>query len=281
MILWLLNHVSTFFIAVLLVGGLTGLAAAGSLAARRRFPHLAQGEHNEMVGVALGMFGAIYGIILAFVVVTLWTQRENTQNIVAAEAGDLAAVVRSADAFPAADRARVHAAVGAYSHAVVEVQWPLMREGRPSYEATGAQTHGLYRALLAYEPQGPRAETFYAEAVTRLNDLNSQRRARITMAETSLPVLLQVLVYGGAFVIVPLTFCFGLRSLKMQLLFVSAVAGLIGFSLLLVVALDRPFAGDLSVSPRPYKEAVLAQFWAPDGDAPAVQPQVREQSTSR
>ncbi|MET9697861.1 DUF4239 domain-containing protein [Streptomyces sp. NPDC006529] len=262
MILWLLNHLSTFLIAVLVVGGLTALAMAGSLAARRRFPHLARGEHNEMVGVALGMFGAIYGIILAFVVVTLWTQLENTENIVANEATDLALVVRSADAFPPADRARVNGAVGAYVHAVVEVQWPLMREGRPSYEATGSQTHRLYEALQAYEPKGARAETFYTEAVTRLNDVASQRRARVSMAETSLPVLLQVLVYGGALVTVPLTFLFGLRSMKMQLLFVSAVAGLIGFSLLLVVALDRPFAGDLSVSPAPYKEAALAQFWA-------------------
>ncbi|MCX5607422.1 DUF4239 domain-containing protein [Streptomyces sp. NBC_00047] len=262
MILWLLNHLSTFVIAVLLVGGLTGLAVAGSLAARRRFPHLAKGDHNEMVGVALGMFGAIYGIILAFVVVTLWTQLENTQNIVATEATDLALVVRSADTFPPADRARVQQAVGAYAHAVVEVQWPLMREGQPSYEATAPQTQALYKALQSYEPAGTRAETFYAEAVTHLNDVAAQRRARVSMAETSLPILLQVLVYGGALVILPLTFLFGLRSLKMQLLFVSAVAGLIGFSLLLVVALDRPFAGDLSVSPQPYKEAALSQFWA-------------------
>lgn len=100
MILWLLNNLSTLVIAVLLVGGITGLAVIGSIAARRRFPHLAGGDHNEMVGVALGMFGAIYGIILAFVVVTLWTQLENTQNIVATEATDLALVVRSADTFP-------------------------------------------------------------------------------------------------------------------------------------------------------------------------------------
>ncbi|MFG2879563.1 DUF4239 domain-containing protein [Streptomyces sp. NPDC048337] len=273
MTLWLLNHLSTFVMAVLLVGGLTAIAVAGSLAARRRYPHLARGDHNEMVGVALGMFGAIYGIILAFVVVTLWTQLENTQTIVATEATDLALVVRSADAFPEADRTRVQEAVGAYTRAVVEVQWPLMREGQPSYDATGPQTRALYQALQAYEPHGVRAETFYAEAVTRLNDVAAQRRARVTMAEASLPILLQVLVYGGALVIVPLTFLFGLRSLKMQLLFVSAVAGLIGFSLLLVMAMDRPFAGDLSVSPEPYKEAALAQFWA--------QPQVREQSTSR
>ncbi|MBT2452465.1 DUF4239 domain-containing protein [Streptomyces sp. ISL-43] len=261
MILWLLNHLSTFFLGVVLVGGFVALAIGGSLAARRRFPQLVGGEHNEMVGVALGMFGAIYGIILAFVVVTLWTQLENTQNVVASEATDLALVVRSAEVFPPAERARVDRAVGDYVHAVVEVQWPLMREGRPSYEATADQTHAMYTALQAYEPVGVRSETFYGEAAGRLNDIAAQRRARVTMAETSLPVLLQVLVYGGALVILPLTFLFGLRSLKMQLLFVSAVAGLIGFSLLLVMALDRPFAGDLSVSPAPYKEAALAQFW--------------------
>lgn len=152
-------------------------------------------------------------------------------------------------------------AVGDYVHAVVEIQWPLMREGRPSYEATAEQTHALYTALQSFEPAGPRSETFYGEAAGRLNDVAAQRRARVTMAESSLPMLLQVLVYGGALVILPLTFLFGLRSLRMQLLFVSAVAGLIGFSLLLVMALDRPFAGDLAVSPAPYKEAALAQFW--------------------
>ncbi|MFB6809119.1 DUF4239 domain-containing protein [Streptomyces sp. NPDC056387] len=261
MILWLLNTFSTFTLGVLLVGGFVALAAGGSVAARRRFPHLARGEHNEMVGVALGMFGAIYGIILAFVVVTLWTQLENTETVVATEATDLALVVRSAEAFPPAERAGVERAVGDYVHAVVEVQWPRMRDGRPSYDATAEQTHGLYRALQSYEPSGTRSQTFYEEAVGRINDVAAQRRARISMAETSLPVLLQVLVYGGALVILPLTFLFGLRSLKMQLLFVSAVAGLIGFSLLLVMALDRPFAGDLSVSPAPYKEAALAQFW--------------------
>ncbi len=214
-----------------------------------------------MVGVALGMFGAIYGIILAFVVVTLWTQLENTQNTVSAEATDLALIVRSAEAFPPGERARVEHAVGEYAHAVVEVQWPLMREGRPSYEATAEQTHGLYQALQAYEPAGARSETFYEQAADRLNDVAAQRRARIDMAGASLPTLLQVLVYGGALVILPLTFLFGLRSLKMQLLFVSAVAALIGFSLLLVMVLDRPFAGELSVSPAPYKEAALSQFW--------------------
>ncbi|MFJ2579496.1 hypothetical protein [Kitasatospora aureofaciens] len=41
---------------------------------------------------------------------------------------------------------------------------------------------------------------------------------------------------------------------------VSAEATAVGFSLLLVPVLDRPFTGDLCVSPEPFEESALAQF---------------------
>ncbi|MFG2872401.1 DUF4239 domain-containing protein [Streptomyces sp. NPDC048338] len=270
MILWLLNHLGTFALAVLIVGGTVGLSLLGSVLVRRRHPKIADGEHNDMVGVVLGMFGAIYGIILAFVIVTLWTQMESTQNVVAAEATDLALIVRDARAFPTEDRDRVHAAAGGYVHTVVEVQWPLMRDGVADYRVTGGKLDDLYAALQSFEPRTESEKTFYAEAAARLDDVAGERRARLTMAGQQLPPLLQVLAVGGALVIIPLTFLYGMRSRRMQLLFVGAVAALIGFSLLLVVVLDRPFAGELSVSPAPYKEGALAQFWEPGPETPTA-----------
>ncbi|MFI8293542.1 DUF4239 domain-containing protein [Streptomyces sp. ms191] len=270
MILWLLNHLDTFALAVLIVGGTVGLSLLGSVLVRRRHPKIADGEHNDMVGVVLGMFGAIYGIILAFVIVTLWTQMESTQNVVAAEATDIALIVRDARAFPAEDRDRVHAAAGGYVHTVVEVQWPLMRDGVADYRVTGGKLDDLYAALQSFEPRTESEKTFYAEAAARLDDVAAERRARLTMAGQQLPPLLQVLAVGGALVIIPLTFLYGMRSRRMQLLFVGAVAALIGFSLLLVVVLDRPFAGELSVSPAPYKEGALAQFWEPGPETPTA-----------
>ncbi|MFF0424046.1 hypothetical protein ACFYUJ_06485 [Streptomyces sp. NPDC004520] len=261
MALWLLNHLSTFVLALLMVGGIVLVAVAGSALARRRFPRLAEGEHNDMVGVVLGMFGAIYGIILAFVVVTLWTQLDHTQTVVSQEATDISLVIRTTRSFPPAERARVDRAVGEYVHAVVDVQWPRMRDGRPSFDVTSRKLGAVYDALEAYEPPTARAQTFYGEAVTRLDDAAAMRRERINLATNELPVLLQVLVYGGALVIIPLTFLYGLRSLRMQFLFVASVAALIGFSLLLVLVLDRPFAGDLTVSPQPFKESSLSRFW--------------------
>ncbi|WP_189945889.1 bestrophin-like domain [Streptomyces roseolus] len=263
MSLWLLNHLSSFTLSLILVGGTVAFAVAGSVLLRRRHPSLADGEHNDMVGVTLGMFGAIYGIILAFVIVTLWTQRESTQTIVAAEATDVALIARDAAAFPPSVRAGLDAALSDYVHAVVEKQWPLMRDGVPRYGATERSLVDAFDVLQSYEPRGAREEVFYEEAVAHLNDVAAQRRARITMAEQELPPLLQVLAFGGALVLIPLTFLYGMRRLRIQLLFVAAVAALIGFSLLLVLVLDRPFAGDLSVSPAPYKEGALARYWEP------------------
>ncbi|MET7289894.1 DUF4239 domain-containing protein [Streptomyces sp. NPDC005573] len=261
MSLWLLNTFSTFTLAVVTVGGTVLLAVTGSVLMRRRYPSLARGEHNDMVGVTLGMFGAIYGIILAFVIVTLWTQMEDTQTIVATEATDAALITRDAVAFPAPVRARLDSAVGGYVHAVIEDQWPRMRAGHPSYGTTETHLQAAFQALQTYGPKDEREQVFYEQAVAHLDDVASQRRARITMARQELPVLLKALAFGGAAVLVPLTFLYGMRRLRVQLLFVASVAGLVGFSLLLVFVLDRPFAGDLSISPAPYREGALAQYW--------------------
>lgn len=59
----------------------------------------------------------------------------------------------------------------------------------------------------------------------------------------------------------PLTFLYGNKSGGVRLLFAGSVAALIGFSLLLVVVLDRPFAGEISVGPDAFKEGALAHFW--------------------
>ncbi|MEU4065571.1 hypothetical protein AB0F25_24665 [Streptomyces wedmorensis] len=278
MSLWLLNHFSTFTLTVVIVGGTVALAVAGSMYTRRRYPSLAEGEHNDMVGVTLGMFGAIYGIILAFVIVTLWTQLESTQTVVATEATDAALIARDAAAFPAPVRDRLDVALSGYVHGVVENQWPLMRAGTPEYDATAGNLQAVFDVLQSYEPKTAREEVFYGEAVGHLNDVAAQRRARLTMAEQQLPPLLQLLAFGGALVLIPLTFLYGMRRRRIQILFVASVAGLIGFSLLLVLVLDRPFAGELSVSPAPYRQGALAQYWTESPDRPPTAAPTEENS---
>ncbi|MEV0092612.1 DUF4239 domain-containing protein [Streptomyces sp. NPDC050738] len=259
--IWLLNHFSTLTLFVLICGGVVSVAVAGTLVVRRRLPSVTAGKYNEMIGVVLGMYAAIYGIILAFVVVAEWEGLDQAGTNVAAEASQTAEVLREASAFPPEQQHQVNAAMGAYVRAVVDKQWPLMRAGAPDPNITNPEVASLYKAFQSYEPKTEAQKAYYAQSVSTLADIASARRTRLAQADQQLPVLLTILVYGGALVMIPLTFLYGIEGLRPQLMFVVAVAGLVGVSLLLCLTLDRPFAGDLAVSPQPFKEGVLAQFW--------------------
>lgn len=259
--IWLLNHLSTLFLTLIMVGGIVVLAMVGSLLMYRWHPALAEGEHNDMISTGLGMFAAIYGIILAFVIVTLWTEADEAETVVANESTYLAQVVRDSPAFPPAQHARMEHAVSTYVHVVAEVQWPLMRKGRPEYGATERAIEDMFATLNSFEPRTEREKAFYGETISDINKVVEARRARITKAQQSLPELFKVLAYGGAFVIIPLTFLYGNKSRRVRLVFVGSVAALVGFSLLIVLVLDHPFSGDISVPPDAFKQGALAQFW--------------------
>lgn len=259
--LWLLNHLNTFGLALLLVGGLVAFALLGAVHVRRRFPRSVNGEQNEMVGVLLGMYGAIYGIFLAFVVVAEWEGLGVAEQVVASESANAASIVRDVAVFPEKDERHVVDAVGLYVHAVVDDQWPKMRRGVPDSAATEHAMGSLFHALQSYEPKTESQKAYYETAAGHVNAMSADRRSRLAIARSGLPTLLKILVYGGAIVMIPLTLLLGIRDRRAQLMFVGCSTALIGLALLLAVTLDQPFAGELSVSPDPYRTGVLAQFW--------------------
>lgn len=259
--LWLLNTFNTPALATLFIGGIVLFSIAGSLFIRRRFPHTIGGRHNDPIGVTLGIYGAIYGIILAFVIVAEWEALGTARTNVATEATQTAEILRDASAFPPEQRHRISDAIGAYVHAIVEKQWPRMREGRPDPSLTDPQVVDLYRAFQGYEPTTEAQKAYYGQAISNLGGVAAARRSRIETSQEQLPVLLTVLVFGGALVVIPLTWVYGIRSIRVQIVFVSAVAALIGVSMLLVLTLDRPFSGDLTIPPAPFEEGILARYW--------------------
>ncbi|WP_308294044.1 hypothetical protein [Streptomyces sp. UNOC14_S4] len=226
--LWLLNTFSTPALATVFVGGVVLLAIAGSLLVRRRLPSTVEGRHNETIGVILGIYGAIYGILLAFVIVAEWEALGVARTNVATEATQTAEVLRDASAFPAEQRQKVSEALGAYVHAVVEKQWPRMREGHPDPNLVNPQITRVYRVFQDYEPTTEAQKAYYSQAITNLGGVAAARRSRLATSQDGLPVLLTMLVFGGALVVIPLTWAYGIRSVKVQLMFVGAVAALIG-----------------------------------------------------
>ena len=118
----------------------------------------------------------------------------------------------------------------------------------------------MWEQWYGYSPRGATASAFYSESVSRLNDVGVSRRVRlITSRADVLPAMWALLVLGFVVSIV-FTYQFNMARLSMHVLSVSAIAALTGFVLFLIFALQHPFAGDVAVSPSPWRE--FLQTWA-------------------
>jgi len=256
---WLLNNFSTWELGLMIVGGFVLLALVGFQLTRRWMPSLRDTHSNDITGVILGVLAVVYGIVLAFVIVALYEEFRQAGADVRTEATALSEVYRDSQAFSPPAAAGVKTAVGDYIHAVVVDEWPAMRTGKESDAAWRALT-GIYRSVERYTPVTQVQKTFYSEVVVRVNDLAGARRERLNDSEESLPSTFDVLLVCGAVLLLVTTFLFGTQNPRLHQVLTVAVAVLIGFNLLLALALDYPFSGQVAVSNNAFTQGALADF---------------------
>ncbi len=68
----ILLNIPTPLLGMLVVGGAVALTIAGSLAVRRIIHHSKLKLHHDVADPILGVMGAVYSVLVAFVVVTVW-----------------------------------------------------------------------------------------------------------------------------------------------------------------------------------------------------------------
>ena len=170
-----------------------------------------EGFDAEVSSQMLGVVAALFGLLLAFIVVIAYQSYGDTQSNVSNEADALAAIVRDSGAFPQPDRDRVRGAVGAYVRAVVDDEWPRMHEGKDSARASAA-VEGMYTAIQGLNPTSPRTVSFYDDSVQQLTSTLEARRNRLDDAVGGLPWVIGVLLIVGSIVIVGYTVLVGSRS---------------------------------------------------------------------
>ncbi len=258
----LINDVPIWLLLILVVGAIVGLVFLLVWLIRRLVPAVREGFDAEVSSQLLGVVAALFGLLLAFIVVIAYQNYGDTQSNVSNEADALAAVVRDSAAFQKPGDALVRGAVGTYVRAVVTDEWPRMHEGRDSVRATEA-VDGMYAAIQKVDPKSPRAVAFYDDSVRQLSSALVARRNRLDEAGGGLPWVIGVLLIVGSIVIVGYTVLVGSRSFWFHLIGAGSVALVLGLSLVVLLDLTYPFSGDLSVGTAPFRSGALAQFFAP------------------
>lgn len=149
----ILNSVPLTVLIVVAVASTFAVVVMAVWLIRRWVPSTREGFHAEISAPMLGVVAALFGLILAFVIVIAYQNFLDADANVSREADSLASVVRDSAAFPEPGGGNVRRAVGTYVRAVVNDEWPLMHEG---HDSTLAKS-GLNNIFAAFRTVKPRS----------------------------------------------------------------------------------------------------------------------------
>jgi hypothetical protein len=256
---WLLNTFTTWELAIIVVGGFVLFAIVGLFVTEKIAPGLRRGDINDVAGVILGVLAAIYGIVLALVIVSLFDDFHKAKSDIRTEASAVAMVYLDSRGFAPPVAAALKKEIGDYVYDVRTGEWKALSHGAESEKAQG-DLDRMYRTLQSYQPNTLSQRAFYSEVVARVNDLMTARRERLTDAEEGIPTTFAILLLLGAFLTLGFTFLFGVKDIRIHTALAVSLALLIGFNLLVALELDYPFSGQVTVSSSPFTTGALAEF---------------------
>jgi hypothetical protein len=243
-----LDSMSLGWACVVLVVVPTLLAMAGTILVRRFVPLERLSTNNEVAGFKFATIGVLYAVLLAFAVIVVWEKFSDAEDDVAREAGAAATLYRLVDGIEGEPGPSVRKRLTAYLESAITHDWPSMEFGKPSPETTRA-LDDLYASALTYKPPDLRGAMLMEEILRQLNSVTEARRARLVKAAAIIPSVLWLVLFGGAAVTLGFTFFFGTENVRAQSLMTGALAALILSGVLVIVTIDRPFAGALKVRP--------------------------------
>lgn len=252
----LLLRVPPYLLGPIVVGAFTFFSVAGLLIVRHFVPHGRLKTHHDVADPILGAVSAVYAVLIAFIVVSVWQGYDKSNSNVEMEANYMADIYRDAEAFSPDFKQKVDVLLREYRQAVVDDEWKTMAKGEmsPRAERIMRQVWTLY---TTYQPRNPTEQSFFDESVRKLNSFRELRRQRLMDSRRGIEPLLWFVLIGGALATVSFTFLFGVENIKAHIIMVVILSALISLILFTIMELDFPFTGAVSISPSPFKEMLL------------------------
>ncbi|MGH3780035.1 MAG: DUF4239 domain-containing protein [Pseudonocardiaceae bacterium] len=252
---FLLLHVPGVLLGFLIVVVGVVVSLMGLFLVRRSVAIATLEQHNDVAGFIIAVIGALYSVILAFVVITVWNQYEIVKADVAREANLVEILYVDAAYFPGHAGA-IQQNLRGYAESVVNDEWTEMSVHQSDSAGTDRQIRVLIADFRTVHPETTEEGTFYAQSVKMLYDLRDSRRVRVEASGDELPVVLWTVLIMGGIITIGFTCFFGVSHFSSHVLMVAALAAMIALTLFVILSLDLPFSGDLRVGPDAMEQAI-------------------------
>lgn len=233
--------------AVIMAATVAILAVAGHVVVQRRVRSAHLAEHNDIVGPVITVVGTLYAVVLAFVVITVWEAFDHAGSVAQLEIDSLDDLYHAVAVWPPADRERIRGDILAYTRLMVLQEWPAMQRGGGSDRARTRAERIIFDVYAL--KKGTVTDADLGHELALLQRFFDMRRQRLASNNSSIPFMLWWTLWAGAAAVMGLTYLFGTNHRGVQLIVTAILAGTIGLLMALLIELEYPFRGEVSIPP--------------------------------
>ena len=254
---WVYNNPTWLWgtIAILLF---VGIACVG-LAIFHRLVHLEmRRSHNELTGFTVAVISVTYAVLLAFIAIATWESFTDASLIVDDEADYVGSIYRDTQGLPESMGENIRSDTRAYVDTVINREWPLQKTGQTPSQGW-VPLRKIHSAIVEMQPSNLGQAVIQAELLRTLNELYRARASRISAVEGHIPALIWWVIFFGAALTTGYTYLFGFHDFRMHLVTTASVVTSLSLIIVLIIALDWPFRGRVSISPDAFVK--VEQSW--------------------
>jgi hypothetical protein len=209
---------------------------------------------NDVTGWQLGILGTTYGVILGFMLFTVWNDFRAAEVNANLEASSLLTVSRIAKELPSPEKESFQALGVKYAETTIHGDWPAMEVQEDS--SGSARVAGEMWQVLVDLRKDSNGNGSVDHLTNALKDLSERRNLREEEFQERLPAILWMLLVVGAGVTVGSACLLGNDNEWLHYCQVLALSFVVAVALAAIADLARPFEGAVSVSPVAFERAL-------------------------
>jgi hypothetical protein len=242
---------------VLIVVACVGAATFFLFAVTRASAAHARKESNDFTGAVVAVIGTTYAVLLAFMLSGVWSMFQQAQINAEQEANDLVNAYRISALLQDPARQTLQDLARRYAQQTIATEFPYMEKDHANMPMEGSHLIAqMWNATGKVQPRNGEESQALSELMSTLRGLTEHRRIRILQSHEMLPGILWLVLIAGGIITVAAACFFGVPNFRFHLMQVMVLSFLIALVLVAIADIDRPYQGDVKVSPEGFQFAV-------------------------
>lgn len=266
-ITYYLLQLPPFLLFILIISFGAIIAGLGTFLFRKYVNVKILRSHNEVTGFLFLAIASFYAFLLSFIVFMVWGQLNETRGNVSKEGSNAMGLYRGIKFYPdTVESKQLMIVYLDFIYNVIDEEFPNMQQMKPSRKTPESFDRVFYK-MEHLNPKNQFQIQLVAEMFNHLNELATYRGLRETSFEKEIPLPLWWPMILGAIITIICSMLLDIEHARLHVSLNALLGIFIGMIFFIILLLDHPYSGSLSIKPQSYKQIFTMEQW--DNELPA------------